>query len=73
MIFPSLAIAVNLAISVEDVWSSSFYQVALDTILVSFAIYIFMRKPDKPEKPLTHNVIFNISCYLSTLGNRAID
>jgi hypothetical protein len=58
MISPTLAMAVNLAINIEELWggSTSFYQVALDTILVSFAIYIFMRKPDKPEKPLTNLV-----------------
>ena len=35
---------------------SNLYQIALDTILLSFAVYILMRKPAKPEKPLTAQV-----------------
>jgi serine palmitoyltransferase len=38
-----------------DLPRSNLYQIALDTILLSFAIYILMRKPDKPEKPLSQS------------------
>jgi serine palmitoyltransferase len=32
---------------------ASLYQIFLDTILMCFAAYVFMKRPDKPEKPLT--------------------
>jgi serine palmitoyltransferase len=40
-----------------DIPRATFYQIVLDTVLLTFAVYVLMRKPDKPEKPLTESEI----------------
>jgi len=64
MLFLLLSYVVELAAKVgdataKDLWTfvdlprASMFQMILDTVLVCFAVYVLMRRPDKPEKPLS--------------------